>query len=542
MSINIWTDSMQHAALLGKPVLFTNWLIQRDIIPDGWYCYDLRGTHKSPSTRTTLVDHAADYHAGTVLSPIPLKHEGTASRRVNGTFYLLGEEMTLEQFCEEHDLAYPQDNREFVLRPASLDEVGLFYSEEKLDEALGTVGHLRMDFGHGEKEFWHTWWPHNEDRFNTPEFKEVLQRFVDDLRQTGLLKNLGAMDAYCWQHGGSITEDRRSYGYIAETENYRFCLRCTPFPGEYQGYLYCYDLCQQEMYRQEHPVVGRVTFASGEQQEFTDSKALLQAIREELPFRSTTGFRFETLTDDPEVKKAVDDILLDFAGEDNSRRTCNYGLTETGKQALMLLDMALRYHPDIICVGEMRSAEAYAAQEAARTGHGVLTTIHSNSSQATWRRMVTLCKRKHEMADDTLMDLVTEAFPIVVFAKQLEDKSRKIMEIMECEILPTGERRYNTLYHFKIEENRLEDGKYRIKGRHEAVNPISESLQKRFIDNGMPQEVLTQLVGKKSAPSKGKSGSSPAKAGQATPAPKTRSAQSKPPAKPETGKEGGESV
>lgn len=310
MSINIWTDSMQHAALLGKPVLFTNWLIQRDIIPDGWYCYDLRGTHKSPSTRTTLVDHAADYHAGTVLSPIPLKHEGTASRRVNGTFYLLGEEMTLEQFCEEHDLAYPQDNREFVLRPASLDEVGLFYSEEKLDEALGTVGHLRMDFGHGEKEFWHTWWPHNEDRFNTPEFKEVLQRFVDDLRQTGLLKNLGAMDAYCWQHGGSITEDRRSYGYIAETENYRFCLRCTPFPGEYQGYLYCYDLCQQEMYRQEHPVVGRVTFASGEQQEFTDSKALLQAIREELPFRSTTGFRFETLTDDPEVKKAVDDTIL----------------------------------------------------------------------------------------------------------------------------------------------------------------------------------------------------------------------------------------
>lgn len=202
MSINIWTDSMQHAELLGKPVLFTNWLIQRDIIPDGWYCYDLRGTHKSPSTRTTLVDHAADYHAGTVLSPIPLKHEGTASHRVNGTFYLLGEELTLEQFCEEHDLAYPQDNREFVLRPASLDEAGLFYSEEKLDEALGTVGHLRMDFGHGEKEFWHTWWPHNEDRFNTPEFKEVLQRFVDDLRQTGLLKNLGAMDAYLREEAG----------------------------------------------------------------------------------------------------------------------------------------------------------------------------------------------------------------------------------------------------------------------------------------------------------------------------------------------------
>lgn len=51
-------------------------------------------------------------------------------------------------------------------------------------------------------------------------------------------------------------------------------------------------------------------------------------------YRNTTGFRYETLTDDPAVKKAVDDILLDVAGEENPRRTCNYGLTEAGKQAL----------------------------------------------------------------------------------------------------------------------------------------------------------------------------------------------------------------
>ena len=34
------------------------------------------------------------------------------------------------------------------------------------------------------------------------------------------------------------------------------------------------------------------------------------------------------------MKKAADDILLDFAGEENPRRACNYGLTEAGKQAL----------------------------------------------------------------------------------------------------------------------------------------------------------------------------------------------------------------
>lgn len=39
MSINVWTDPMQHAELFGKPVLFTNWLILRDLVPKGWHCY-----------------------------------------------------------------------------------------------------------------------------------------------------------------------------------------------------------------------------------------------------------------------------------------------------------------------------------------------------------------------------------------------------------------------------------------------------------------------------------------------------------------------
>ncbi|NPV89723.1 MAG: CpaF family protein [Firmicutes bacterium] len=160
----------------------------------------------------------------------------------------------------------------------------------------------------------------------------------------------------------------------------------------------------------------------------------------------------------------------------------------------MLLDMALRFNPEVICVGEMRSAEAYAAQEAARTGHTVLTTIHSNSCEATWRRMVTLCKRKYDMGDDTLMCLVTEAFPIVVFTKQLENKQRKMMEIMECEILPDGTRNYRTLFQFQIAENRMEGGNFIINGEHRRVEVISASLQKQFLENGMPREVLAEIM------------------------------------------------
>jgi pilus assembly protein CpaF len=50
-----------------------------------------------------------------------------------------------------------------------------------------------------------------------------------------------------------------------------------------------------------------------------------------------------------------------------------------------LLERILRKHPDIIGVGEMRSArEALAAAEASRTGHTVVTTIHSNSASQTF--------------------------------------------------------------------------------------------------------------------------------------------------------------
>ena len=221
------------------------------------------------------------------------------------------------------------------IRPASIEEAGLFYSQmdEAEDAVLGTVGHIRMDFGASGKEFYHTWWPHNGAQFNTGEFKDELQKFVDMLRADGPLTNLASMRNYCYQHGGKITEDGRCFGYIAETEHYRYCLRCTPSPGEYQGYLYSYDLRQQRMAQQAKPV-GRITYASGEEQTFTDTQKYLDTIREELPYQATTGFRYETLTDDPAVRKAVDDILLDFAGEENPRRGCNYGLTEAGKQAL----------------------------------------------------------------------------------------------------------------------------------------------------------------------------------------------------------------
>lgn len=161
---------------------------------------------------------------------------------------------------------------------------------------------------------------------------------------------------------------------------------------------------------------------------------------------------------------------------------------------IALVDICLRFNPDILVVGEMRGAEANAAQEAARVGVAVLTTIHSNSCEATYRRMVSLCKRAVDMSDETLLSYVTEAYPIVVFCKQLENKQRRMMEIMECEIQPNGDRRYNTLFRYVITENHMENDRFIIEGHHAQVNEISVSLRKRLLENGMPNEELQALL------------------------------------------------
>ena len=111
------------------------------------------------------------------------------------------------------------------------------------------------------------------------------------------------------------------YGYVVETEHYRYCLRCNPSPGDYNCYCTAYDLdVQRQNMAQDKPLVGRVTYANGDAQEFTDAEAFLKCIRDELPYRPTTGFRYEVLTDDPSVRKQVDDMIFDFYGEEDPCR------------------------------------------------------------------------------------------------------------------------------------------------------------------------------------------------------------------------------
>ena len=167
----------------------------------------------------------------------------------------------------------------------------------------------------------------------------------------------------------------------------------------------------------------------------------------------------------------------------------------------LLLERVLRKHPDVIGVGEMRSAkEALSVAESSRTGHTVVTTIHSNSSESTYRRMMTLAKRKYNMADEILMQIIVEAYPIVVFTKQLEDGSRKIMQIIEGEDFRDGQLLYRPLYQYDVTDNCTgADGNITVVGKHRKLGGISDTLKRRMLDNGIPAGKLAPFLTKPAA-------------------------------------------
>ena len=160
-----------------------------------------------------------------------------------------------------------------------------------------------------------------------------------------------------------------------------------------------------------------------------------------------------------------------------------------------LLERVLRKHPDVIGVGEMRSAaESLSAAESSRTGHTVCTTIHSNSCESTYRRMMTLAKRKYNMDDSILMQIMVEAYPVVVFTKQLEDRSRKIMEIIEGIDYQGGRLVYHSLYKYEVTDNVTDEkGNAHVVGCHRKTGLISETLKKRLLDNGISHKELAEF-------------------------------------------------
>lgn len=157
-----------------------------------------------------------------------------------------------------------------------------------------------------------------------------------------------------------------------------------------------------------------------------------------------------------------------------------------------LVETVLRFKPDIVGIGEMRNKEALIACELATTGHGVVTTTHCDSAAKTPSRILQLCKKGGSNYDDgTLMKLIADAFPIIVYQRlEMDGRSRKIYEIAECFCDKDGTVKVNNLFEYIVTDNQV-NTKTTI-GAFKQVGTISEALRQRLLRNGAPMSEINK--------------------------------------------------
>ena len=159
-----------------------------------------------------------------------------------------------------------------------------------------------------------------------------------------------------------------------------------------------------------------------------------------------------------------------------------------------LVRTALRFTPDVICIGEMRDSEAHDAVEASTTDHTVITSVHGAGGRYAHMRIAFLCQRRFPIDISISIRQAELAFPIVVFAHRLEDNSRKVMDISECIVHDDGELEYRVLYRYDIVGNEEVNGNVRIYGYFEKVNVPSDSLCDKLIRGGVPQDLIGKFT------------------------------------------------
>lgn len=159
--------------------------------------------------------------------------------------------------------------------------------------------------------------------------------------------------------------------------------------------------------------------------------------------------------------------------------------------ASRLLELCLRFDLEYLIPQEMRDKEAYGAQECARTGTAVYSTLHCNDAKGTYPRIVTLCQKASSERASILMGYAVEAFPISAYMQKMPDGNRRCLEIVEAVGTDEGRAISNPLYRYIVEDNTVDaGGTVHTLGRFEQVGHISDRLRDRMLARGASRAEL----------------------------------------------------
>ena len=162
-----------------------------------------------------------------------------------------------------------------------------------------------------------------------------------------------------------------------------------------------------------------------------------------------------------------------------------------------LVETLMTMNPDYIVVGESKGEETMQAVNAANTGHAVATTLHTQSAELTYLRLMSLCKMRYPNMDDGfLLRQVQQAFPIVAYLDCTEDHKRRVMEITEAVRQPDGSVKYLTLYEYVLQKNIRHGSEIEVQGYFRKVYVPSAALRKLVLRKGMTEDWIEKIFGK----------------------------------------------
>ena len=94
----------QEVELFGQPALFSNERIAADDLPDGLFCYDLRGSDDDPGAPVAVEERVIVNHAGSVITakPLELPEQGYLPLTDESGLDFNGGEKTAQRFLQDH--------------------------------------------------------------------------------------------------------------------------------------------------------------------------------------------------------------------------------------------------------------------------------------------------------------------------------------------------------------------------------------------------------------------------------------------------------
>ena len=95
-------EIFEHIELFDAPAMFTNARVDRSTVPDGLFCYDVRGSDVDPGDLCVIENNVLVNHSGTIIGIEDYMLEKGQAKYIATHINFLGDEITLDEFCKLH--------------------------------------------------------------------------------------------------------------------------------------------------------------------------------------------------------------------------------------------------------------------------------------------------------------------------------------------------------------------------------------------------------------------------------------------------------